>query len=193
MTILFPGSFDPVTLGHLDLIKRGAQLFDHIIVAVLHNPTKQPLFTVQERVKMLQIAVEGIPNVQIESYSGLLVEYAKKQGVSCVLRGVRSTADCAYEIPMAIANHQISTNANAISKNEAENVLTGYKLTGIETILLITSPAYAHISAGLVREVAAAGYGNAKSSNSINFAFDDKILDQWVLPTVKDMLRNKYL
>ena len=176
MTILFPGSFDPVTLGHLDLIKRGAQLFDNIIAAVLHNPAKQPLFTVQERVQMLQIAVKDIPKVQVESYSGLLAEYAKKKGVSYILRGVRSQADCAYEIPMAIANCQMTANANA---------------PGIETILLITNPAYAHVSAGLVREVAAAGYSDTGSSNSTNF--DDNVLDQWVSPAVKDMLRNKYL
>ena len=164
MTALFPGSFDPVTLGHEDLIKRGAGLFDKVIVAVLNNPAKTPLFTVQERIDILQEVLKDIKAVQVEAYDGLLAAFAKKRGIRYILRGVRSGNDCAYEIPLAQANRQLGD--------------------GLETVMLITDPNYAYMSAGLVREIAAAGYASG---------FDDKVLDQWVSPVVKDMLKSKYL
>jgi len=164
---VFPGSFDPVTLGHLDILKRGSQLFDEIIVAVLNNPNKTPLFTMQERINMLQAVTVNIPNVSIETYSGLLAAFAKKRGAKFILRGVRSEVDFAYEVPMAQANKQL--------------------MDELETILLITDPAYAYVSAGLIREIAAAGYVAS------DIDFDDKVLDQWVSPAVKHMLKNKYM
>lgn len=167
MTALFPGSFDPVTLGHLDLLKRGVKIFDNIIVAVLHNAAKQPLFTVDERIAMLKSHVECMPNVQVQAYSGLLAEFANKQKARYILRGIRSEADCAYELPMAQANRQLGQASEK----------------GLETVFLITDPAYAHVSSALVREAAAAGYASG---------FDDKVLEQWVSPYVKNMLKNKY-
>jgi len=177
VTAIFPGSFDPVTLGHLDLIQRGAQLFDQMIVAVLHNPTKSPLFTIQERIDLLRDATKDIAGVQIEAYNGLLAEFAKKQNAGYILRGIRTEADCAYEIPMIQANRKLAD--------------------GPETVLLVTDPAYAYISAGLIREIAAAGYAGIGSSEGVETLaggnFDDTVLDQWVTPTVKHMLKSKYL
>ena len=164
MTALFPGSFDPVTLGHIDLIKRGLQLFDHVIVAVLNNPAKAPLLTVQERIELLHKAVKGIQGVQVEAYSGMLAELARQRNVRYILRGVRSGADCDYEIPLAQANKKLDD--------------------GLETVLLVTDSTYSYMSAGLIREIAAAGYASG---------FDDKVLDQWVPLIVKDMLKSKYL
>jgi len=165
MTALFPGSFDPVTLGHLDIIKRGEQMFDQIVVAVLNNPAKSPLFTVQERIGLLQEAVLGISDVRVEAYSGLLAEFAKKCGAQYILRGLRTEADGVYEISMAQANRRL--------------------MDGLETVLLVSDPAYAYMSASLIREIAAAGYADS--------GFDDRVLDQWVIPAVKNMLKRKYL
>ena len=136
MTVIFPGSFDPVTLGHLDIIKRGAWLFDKVIVAVLNNPSKKPMFTVQERLLMLEETLKNVSNAQVEAYDGLLVEFAKQHRANCILRGVRSEADCAYELPRAQANSKLSD--------------------GLETIMLVTDPTYTYISASLVREAALA-------------------------------------
>lgn len=162
MTAIFPGSFDPVTLGHIDIIKRGALLFDQVIVAVLNNPAKSSLFTVAERVSMLQEIAEGIPGVQVEAYAGLLAEFAREKAARYVLRGVRTQADCAYEIPMAQANRCLGNKP--------------------ETVILVANHAYGYISSGLIRQIAAAGYAAG---------FDDKVLDQWVPPIVKSMLKNK--
>ena len=184
MTAIFPGSFDPVTLGHVDLIMRGTRLFGTVIVAVLHNPAKTPLLTLQERVCLLQKEVRDIPGVQVESYAGLLAEFASAKNAGYILRGVRSEADCAYEIPMAQANRKLSagTEAGLKAKSEAKPE------TGLETILLVADPAYGYISSGMIREIAAAGYQNSTKQNG----FDDKALDQWVSPAVKEVLKNKY-
>ena len=160
MTAILPGSFDPVTLGHIDLIRRGALLFDVIIAAVLDNPAKIPLFSVKERVDMLMTETACIPGVEVEAFSGLLAEFAKKRNVRYILRGVRTQMDAAYEIPMAQANSKL--------------------LEGLETVFLITDPAYGFMSSSLIREIAA--FANN---------FDDKILNQWISPAVKDALKKK--
>ena len=161
MTAVFPGSFDPFTLGHEDILRRGAKLFDKIIIAVLHNPAKAPLFTVQERLNML--GTIDLPGVSAEEHRGLLADFAKQRGAKYILRGVRTEADCAYEIPMAQANAKL---------NE-----------GPETVILVSDPAFSYMSASLIREIATAAYSSP--------GFDDRILDQWVSPAVKDMLRAK--
>ena len=168
MTAIFPGSFDPVTLGHLDLLKRAALVFDTIIVAILVNPAKKPLFTTKERVHMLQVETKDIPGVQIESFSGLLAEFAKKREVRYILRGIRSTSDATYEIPMAQAN--------------------GKLLAGLETILFVTDPKFGYMSASLIREIASAAYNEDNGLDT----FDDKLLDQWIPPMVKKMLKEKF-
>jgi len=164
MIALFPGSFDPVTLGHIDILNRATKTFDQIIVAVLCNSSKAPLFTIEERVGMLKETTKDIPGVQVESYVGLHAEFAKKRGARHILRGVRTAADCGYEIPMAQANKQLAED--------------------IETIILVSAPAYGYMSSGLIREIAITGYASG---------FDDIVLDQWVPPAVKDMLRSKLL
>ena len=104
---IYPGSFDPITNGHLDLIERGSQLFDRLIVAVLTNLEKNPLFTVPERVDMLQEATHSIPNVSVDTFSGLLVDYARAKHAKALLRGIRAFTDYEYELQMALMNRKL--------------------------------------------------------------------------------------
>lgn len=135
-----PGSFDPVTLGHLDVIDRAAGLFDELHVLVVHNPAKTALLPIAKRVSLLREAIEeaGLPaNIRVESWSvGLLVDYCTDVGATVLVKGVRSQVDVAYETPMAIVNRN---------------------LAGVETIFLLPDPAHAHVSSSLVRQVAALG------------------------------------
>ena len=118
-TAVYPGSFDPVTKGHLDIIKRAAKINDHLIVAVLINSAKDPLFTVEERVALLTECCKGIPNVSVESFDGLTVEFAKKRHASVMVRGLRAVTDFENEIQLAQTNHAL--------------------MPGIETMFLATS------------------------------------------------------
>ena len=134
-----PGSFDPVTLGHLDVIQRAAGLFDEIHVLVVHNPGKTALLPIAQRVSLLQesIAATGVKNVLVTSWSvGLLVDYCTDVGASVLVKGIRSQVDVAYETPMAIVNRD---------------------LAGVETIFMLPDPAHAHVSSSLVRQVASLG------------------------------------
>jgi pantetheine-phosphate adenylyltransferase len=132
-TIIYPGSFDPPTNGHLDLIGRAAALFDDVVVAVLKHDGKQALFSVNERVEMLQGAASGLPNVRIESFDGLLVDYARKQDARLILRGIRAVSDYEYELQMALMNRKLSPD--------------------IETVFMLPSEAYSYLSSRLVKEV----------------------------------------
>ena len=105
---IYPGSFDPITNGHLDLIKRGSLLFETLIVAILTNLEKEPLFTASERVDMIREAVSGMPNVSVDTVSGLLVEYAERKKAQAILRGIRAFSDYEYELQMALMNHKLS-------------------------------------------------------------------------------------
>jgi pantetheine-phosphate adenylyltransferase len=136
LTALCPGTFDPVTNGHLDIIERAAERFDAVIVGVLHNPAKQPLFGVDERVQMLKEVTAGLGNVEVDSFSGLLVEYATRKGAGVVVKGLRAVTDFEIEIQMAQMNHQ---------------------LTGLETLFMTTSPSWSFLSSSLVKEVARFG------------------------------------
>jgi pantetheine-phosphate adenylyltransferase len=135
-----PGSFDPVTLGHLDVIDRAAGLFDELHVLVVHNPAKTALLPIANRVSLLRdaIAEAGLPdNIRVESWSvGLLVDYCTDVGASVLVKGIRSQVDVAYETPMAIVNRN---------------------LAGVETVFLLPDPAHAHVSSSLVRQVASLG------------------------------------
>jgi len=133
---VYPGVFDPVTLGHLDIIRRGAALFDRLIVAVANNPDKQPLFTIEERVAMVRQAVKDIPGVVVDAYEGLTVEYIRGHGASVILRGLRQHSDFEYEYQLALANRTIS---------------------GVETLFVMADEKVAYISSNLVREVARLG------------------------------------
>ncbi|HXS94856.1 MAG TPA: pantetheine-phosphate adenylyltransferase [Candidatus Limnocylindrales bacterium] len=130
---IYPGSFDPITNGHLDLIQRGAKLFDKLIVAILSNEGKQPLFTVEERVEMLQEVVRVYPNVEVDSFDGLLVDYAAAQSATVLLRGIRAISDYEYELQMALMNRRLQP--------------------GIETLFMMANEAYSFISSRLIKEV----------------------------------------
>ena len=132
---IYPGSFDPVTSGHLDVIQRGAQIFDELIVGILNNVQKTPLFSVEERVKILKEVTKDLPNVKVEPFSGMLVEYAKANDIQVNVRGLRSMTDFEYEMQIAQYNNQLSKGAR-------------------ETVFLATNPAYSYISSSGVREVA---------------------------------------
>jgi len=132
---IYPGSFDPVTYGHLDIIKRAADIVDHLTVAVLNNNTKTPLFSVEERVNILKEVTKDIPNVTIESFSGLLIDYAKKKDVHVSVRGLRAITDFEYELQIAQTNHKLSNGE-------------------LDTIFLTTSLEYSYLSSSSVKEIA---------------------------------------
>lgn len=136
LTALCPGTFDPVTNGHLDVIDRAARRFGSLVVAVLDNSSKQPMFSVAERVTMLEEATASIPGVTVGSFSGLLVDYARSCGADVVIKGLRAVTDFEYEIQMAQMNHRLS---------------------GLETLFMPTSPSWSFLSSSLVREVARLG------------------------------------
>ena len=132
---IYPGSFDPVTFGHLDIIKRAAEIFDVLIVSVLNNKTKSPLFSVEERVKILEEATKDIPNVKVESFSGLLIDYAKEKNVTVAIRGLRAITDFEFELQIAQTNRQLSNRE-------------------LDTMFLTTSLEYAYLSSTSVKEIA---------------------------------------
>ena len=133
---IFPGSFDPVTNGHLDVINRGIKLFDELIVAVGRSPIKNQLFTPEERVEMIAELIADIPGVSVESFDGLTVEYAAKKKADVILRGLRSLTDVQYEFQLAMTNRAVA---------------------GIETVFVMTSEQYGFTSSTLIRQVASLG------------------------------------
>lgn len=134
---VYPGSFDPVTVGHVDIIRRAAALFDRMIVAVLHNPGKKGTFSVEERLTMLRRACDGIPGVTCDAFSGLLVDYVRKTGACAVVRGLRAISDYETEKNMAVINSQL--------------------LPGMETVFLLSKPEHGCVSSSAVRELASFG------------------------------------
>lgn len=137
VTALYPGTFDPPTNGHIDLIQRGARLFDQLIVAILVNPVKNPLFAVAERVEMLKEATSAVPNVSIATFNGLMVDFARQQRVSAVLRGIRAISDYEYEFQMALMNRRLAPE--------------------IETVFLQPAGRYSFVSSRMVKEVFSLG------------------------------------
>jgi len=136
LTALCPGTFDPVTNGHVDIVQRAAALFDRVVIAVVENPGKEPLFSVAERVEMLREALSGLGNVEVESFSGLLVDHARSRGVGVIVKGLRAVSDFDYELQMAQMNRHLGE---------------------VETCFVPTSPRWSYLSSSLVKEVA--GYG----------------------------------
>lgn len=134
---VYPGSFDPVTLGHLDIIVRASKLFDKLIVGVLNNNIKSPLFLVEERVNMLSEVTKDLPNVEVQSFSGLLVDFAKNNNANAVVRGLRAITDFEYELQMAQTNRILSEQ--------------------VDTIFLTTNIEYSYLSSSTVKEVAMFG------------------------------------
>lgn len=134
---IYPGSFDPVTYGHLDLIERGEKMFDQVIVAILSNTEKNPLFSVPERVEMLREVTQKWPAVEVDVFHGLLVDYARKRGAGVILRGIRAVSDYEYELQMALMNRKLEPR--------------------LETVFMLPSETYSYLSSKLVREIAQLG------------------------------------
>jgi pantetheine-phosphate adenylyltransferase len=134
---VYPGTFDPVTNGHLDLADRGRRHFDRLIMGVLRHEEKQPMFSVDERVALLRDAVTGWDNVSVDSFDGLLVDYAKRVGATMILRGIRAVTDLEYEMQMAMMNRRMSDP--------------------LETVFMVPSETYSYVSSRLVREVTSLG------------------------------------
>jgi pantetheine-phosphate adenylyltransferase len=130
---IYPGSFDPLTNGHLDLIERGSKIFDELIVAILRNPEKAPLFSLGERREMLEAMTNGFRNVSVDTFSGLLVEYAQKKKAGAVLRGIRAISDYEYELQMALMNRKLEPQ--------------------LETVFMMPAEQYSYISSRLVKEI----------------------------------------
>jgi pantetheine-phosphate adenylyltransferase len=136
-TAIYPGSFDPPTNGHLDLIQRGSNIFEELVVAILRNSEKVPMFSVAERSEMLRELTKDLPNVRIDTFDGLMVEYAKSLNAICVLRGIRAISDYEYELQMALMNRKLEPT--------------------LETVFMMPADKYSYVSSRLVREVAQAG------------------------------------
>ena len=134
---VYPGTFDPVTYGHLDLVERGSRLADELVIAILRNEDKQPMFTVDERMELLREAVAKYRNVSVDAFDGLLVDYARRRGASVILRGLRAVSDFEYELQMAMMNRRLAPS--------------------LETAFLMPNEAWSYVSSRLVREVARLG------------------------------------
>lgn len=134
---VYPGSFDPVTNGHIDLIQRSATLFDKVIVAILRNAEKHPLFTVEERIEMLEDSIRDLKNVSVTSFHGLLVDYVEQMEASVIIRGIRAVSDYEYELQMALMNRRLSSK--------------------VETVFMLPAESYSFLSSKLVKEIAALG------------------------------------
>lgn len=139
---IYPGSFDPPTNGHLDIIKRGRQLFDKVIVAILINPSKNALFSVEERKEMLRFSLKGFPNVEVDAFNGLLVDYAVAREAKAILRGMRAVSDFEYEFQMALMNRRLNRE--------------------VQTVFLMTGLRWIFTSSSIIKEAARFG-GNVES------------------------------
>ena len=134
---IYPGTFDPVTNGHLDLVQRGLRIFGEIIVAVAPSPKKQPLFTLEERLALIRESVKGYKNVRVEAFNGLVVEYAKSRGGAAIIRGLRAVSDFEYELQMALMNRRLDMS--------------------VETVFMMPSEEYSFLTSTIVKEAASFG------------------------------------
>lgn len=137
MKAIYPGSFDPVTNGHLDIIERASKKVDYLIVSVLNNPSKNGLFSLDERIELLKEVTKDFPNVEIDSFSGLLTDYAVEKKCTTMIRGLRAVSDFEYEMQMALVNKKINSD--------------------VETLFMVSSSEYAYLSSSIVKEVAMLG------------------------------------
>lgn len=160
VTAIYPGSFDPVTNGHLDVIARGSRLFDRLIVSVLRNEAKKPLFSVEERTEILADVLAPYANVEVDSFGGLLAEYAMQRCARVILRGIRAVSDYEYELQMAIMNRRLQPE--------------------VETVFLLAGEAYSFLSSRLVKEVISLG-GNVEGLVPANV---ERLLRERLLPGV---------
>ena len=150
-TAVYPGSFDPVTNGHIDIIRRASKMFDHLIIAVLKNNTKTPLFTIEERVRMIREVTEDIQNVEVESFDGLTIEYCRMKNAQFMVRGLRAVTDFEYEIQIAQTNRVVAPD--------------------IDTIFLTTNLKYSYLSSSIVKEI-------ASYNGDISFFVDSRVAER---------------
>jgi pantetheine-phosphate adenylyltransferase len=134
---VYPGTFDPITNGHTDLITRSLQVFDKVIVAIALNPSKHPLFDLTDRVDMVKLATKNVPNVEVDPFSGLLVDYVRQRGARAVIRGLRAISDFEYELQMALINRKLDQ--------------------GFETVFFMPSEEYSYLTSSIIKEVASLG------------------------------------
>ena len=134
---VYPGSFDPITNGHIDIIRRSSRTFDKVYVAVLVNSSKTPLFSIEQRMEWIRKVTEGLDNVEVDTFSGLLVDYMREKGAGIIIKGLRAVSDFEYEFQMALMNHKLSRD--------------------IETLFMMTSAKYQYLSSSIVKEVARHG------------------------------------
>jgi pantetheine-phosphate adenylyltransferase len=132
--VIYPGTFDPITIGHINIIKRALRIFNKVVIAVAEDTAKKTLFTTEERVLMIKESLKGYKNVEIDTFKGLLMDYAKKKGISTILRGLRTVQDFEYELQMALANKKLNPEC--------------------ETIFMMTEGAYSYFSSSLIKEIA---------------------------------------
>lgn len=150
---IYPGSFDPITNGHLDIIDRASKIFDKLIVSVVANPNKQPVFTLEERVGFIKECIKDYDNIEVDSFNGLLIDYVKEKGALVILKGLRVIADFEYEFQMALLNKNLNPE--------------------IETIFMMTNNKYSYISSSLIKEIAKLG---ANLDEFVPKAIKEKIL-----------------
>lgn len=155
---IYPGSFDPITLGHLDVIKRSAKLMDVLIIGVLNNSAKIPLFTAEERVDLIQKVIGDIPNVKVEAFQGLTVDFAKERNATVIVRGLRAVSDFEYELQVGQINRKLNPE--------------------IDTIFLTTSDAYSYLSSSIVKEIASY---NGDITQLVPSAIVDCVYDKYKL------------
>ena len=149
---IYPGTFDPLTNGHVDIIQRGSRLFDRIVVAILLNVEKAPLFTVDERVEIAREVFANNPNVEVDTFDGLLVDYARRKGAGVIVRGLRAISDFEYEMQMALMNRNLNPE--------------------VETVFMMPAETYTYVSSRLVKEVAALG---GSVTNLVPRTVDDRL------------------
>lgn len=137
MKVIYPGSFDPITFGHLDIIERASKKFGKVIIAVLNNPSKKNMFTVEERMELIKLTTKHLDNVEIDSFSGLLIDYANKKNCTIMLRGLRAVSDFEYEMQMSLVNRKIDKS--------------------METIFMVSSGEFVYLSSSIVKEVSMLG------------------------------------
>ena len=154
---IYPGSFDPFTRGHMNIIDRGIKVFDKVIVAVAHNKSKNTMFTLEERVEILNSLFEGRSDVEVDSFEGLLVDYVVKRGTNVVLRGMRTVSDFEYELQMALANKTLND--------------------GVETVFMVTDSEYSHISSSVIKEVVSL---NGSASHMVPDIVEAKLRDKLI-------------
>lgn len=157
---IYPGSFDPITNGHMDIINRGLGLFDKIIVAILHNPSKNPVFTVEERVEILTESLKDLPNIEVDTFSGLLVDYAARKNATAILRGMRAVSDFEYEFQLALMNRRLNRK--------------------VETVFLMTGLRWIFTSSSIIKE--AARFGGDIRDMVPPFAYE-KLKERFNLPS----------